>query len=234
MHFNETKLDGTIDDALVSIDGYSIKRHDRNRNGGGVALYIKDSIVDKCSIRVDLPESSLESLCLEVKPFRAAPFLVFAWYRPPDECVDIFRQLEECMQVLDSENKEIVLLGGTNCDILLNYSDGDSLNSNLPTRLMRILELYDLFSFHQLIKRGTRETLESSTLIDHIATTNKSNIVTSGVHETSICDHYMVYCVRTFRGASKRQHKSIATRQLKHFDQPNSKIMRKSSCCSIN
>ena len=80
---NETKLDGTIDDALVGIDGYSIKRRDRNRNGGGVAIYIKDSIVDKCSIRVDLPESSLESLCLEVLPFRAAPFLVFAWYRPP-------------------------------------------------------------------------------------------------------------------------------------------------------
>ena len=84
---------------------------------------------------------------------------------------------------------------------------------------MRILEPYDLFGFHQLIKRGTRETLESSTLIDHIATSNKSNIVTSGVHETSISDHYMVYCVRKFRGTSKRQHKNITTRQLKHFDQ---------------
>ena len=96
---------------------------------------------------------------------------------------------------------------------------GGSLNSNLPTHSMRILELYDLFSFHQLIKRGTRETLKSSTLIDHIATTKKSNIVTSGVHETSISDHYMVYCVRKFRWASKRQHKNITTRQLKHFDQ---------------
>ena len=98
---NETKLDGTIDDALVSIDGYSIKRRDRNRNGGGVALYIKDSNIDKCSIRVDLPESSLESLCLEIKPFRAVPFLIFAWYCPPNECADIFRQLEESMQVLE-------------------------------------------------------------------------------------------------------------------------------------
>ena len=138
MAINETKLDGTIDDALVSIDGYSIKRRDRIRNSGGVALYIKDSIVDKCSIRVDPPESSLESLCLEVKPFRAAPFLVFAWYRPPNECAHIFRQLEECMQVLDNKNKEIILLGDTNCDILLNYSDGDSLNCNLPTHSMRI------------------------------------------------------------------------------------------------
>ena len=61
--------------------------------------------------------------------------------------------------------------------------------------------------------------MESNTLIDHIATTNKSNIVTSGVHETSIKDHYMVYCVRKFRGASKKQHKNITTRQLKNFDQ---------------
>ena len=45
---NETKLDGTIDDALVRIDGYSIKRCNRNRNGGGVALYIIDSIADPC------------------------------------------------------------------------------------------------------------------------------------------------------------------------------------------
>ena len=29
----------------------------------------------------------------------------------------------------------------------------------------------------------------------------------------------MVYCVRKFRGALKRQHKKITTRQLKHFDQ---------------
>ena len=61
--------------------------------------------------------------------------------------------------------------------------------------------------------------MESSTLIDHIATTNKSNIVTSGVQETSISDNYLVYCVRKFRGASKRQHRNIITRQLKHFDQ---------------
>ena len=82
----------------------------------------------------------------------------------------------------------------------------------------RLLEVYDLFGFQQLIDRGTRETLTSNTLIDHIATTNKSNVVTSGVHEASISDHYMVYCVRKFRGASRRQHKNISTRQLKNFN----------------
>ena len=90
--------------------------------------------------------------------------------------------------------------------------------ANLPTHSSRLLEVYDLFGFQQLIDRGTRETLTSNTLIDHIATTNKSNVVTSGLHEASIKDHYMVYCVRKLRGASRRQHKNISTRQLKNFN----------------
>ena len=33
---NETRLDSTISDGLVSIDGYNVLRADRDRNGGGV------------------------------------------------------------------------------------------------------------------------------------------------------------------------------------------------------
>ena len=65
LDINESKLGGNIDDAF---DGYSIKRHDHYRNNSGIALHTKDSTVDKCSIYVDLPESSLEFLCLVVNP----------------------------------------------------------------------------------------------------------------------------------------------------------------------
>ena len=84
---------------------------------------------------------------------------------------------------------------------------------------MRILEFYNLFGFQQLIETDTRETLLSSTMLDHIATTSKSSIVTSGVYETSISNHYLVYCERKFHGASRKQYKYVTTRQLKHFDQ---------------
>ena len=70
---NETKLDGHIADELVDIDGFSIKRCDRNRNGGGVAIYVKDNLFDKCSVREDVPVSSLEAVCIECKPVRSAP-----------------------------------------------------------------------------------------------------------------------------------------------------------------
>ena len=42
-------------------------------------------------------------------------------------------------------------------------------------------DIYDAFGFELLIKEPTRVTLETKTLIDHIATTDTKNIVNSGV-----------------------------------------------------
>ena len=216
---NETKIDKNVHDDLVSIDCYMIKRCDRKRFGGGVAIYIRDTIFDKCTVPDDLSQSTLEALSIEVKPVRSAPFVVLAWYRPPNEAVDNFRLLEESLQCLDKEGKEIILLGDTNCDLPPESSDTDhsGLNTDLSPHSKSLTEIYERFGFHQLIKTATRETLTSSSLIDHIATTNKSNIVVSGVHQAGISDHYLVYSVRKLRGGVKKQHKNISTRQMKNL-----------------
>ena len=36
----ETKIDSTIDNSHIEIDDYVVVRNDRNRHGGGVAMYI--------------------------------------------------------------------------------------------------------------------------------------------------------------------------------------------------
>ena len=41
---SEAKLDNTVYDYEVAIDGYDIVRNDRNRKDGGVACYIRSSI----------------------------------------------------------------------------------------------------------------------------------------------------------------------------------------------
>ena len=41
---SESKLDETVSDAEVSIDGYTIFRSDRNRNGGGVVMYVNKNV----------------------------------------------------------------------------------------------------------------------------------------------------------------------------------------------
>ena len=42
----ETKIDSTIQNSDVEIDDYVIERNDRDKHGGGVALYIHKSTID--------------------------------------------------------------------------------------------------------------------------------------------------------------------------------------------
>ena len=42
--FSETKIDSSVQNSEVSIDGYSVIRRDRNRHGGGVACFVNNSI----------------------------------------------------------------------------------------------------------------------------------------------------------------------------------------------
>ena len=122
-----------------------------------------------------------------------------AWYRPPNVS-DCFDQMEECLQFLDREDKETIPLGDTNCDFLPKYSgEGDTNPNDMPAHSLRLLKLYNLFGFHQLIESPTRETLTTTTLIDH-----KSNIVSSGIHKSCLSDHYLSFCVRKFRGSCKK------------------------------
>ena len=44
LRITETKLDNTVSNEELKIDGYKLLRSDRNRNGGGVACFIKNNI----------------------------------------------------------------------------------------------------------------------------------------------------------------------------------------------
>ena len=84
IHFlalNETKIDKNCSSESLYIEGYKIERLDRNRNGGSVAFYIRDSF--KYIFRKDAPTSSLEIICAEITPPKSSPFCILSWYRPP-------------------------------------------------------------------------------------------------------------------------------------------------------
>ena len=73
---NETRLDSSILDCEVQIPGYDIIRSDRNRNGGGVAMYIRTVI--PYIIRKDLSQDTLELAFLTPcdQAFKSA---IFGW-----------------------------------------------------------------------------------------------------------------------------------------------------------
>ena len=54
--------------------------------------------------------------------------------------------------------------------------------------------------FIQLIKQPTRVTMNTSTLIDIIATNNPATIADTCVHPTSISDHDMVASLKSHEG----------------------------------
>ena len=50
------------------------------------------------------------------------PFLIVAWYRPPSDPPDSFKKLQGNLKCFEQVNKEIIVLGDTNCDMSLSES----------------------------------------------------------------------------------------------------------------
>ena len=191
----------------VDIEGYDILRRDRNRNGGGVALYIRQSL--NYVNRQDLSShEGLEILTVEIKKPKSRPFLLTTWYRPPDSKVEIFDKFESYLLKLDEEDKESMIVGDTNCNLLPQTPDRNA------EHLKFITETYQ---YIQLIDQPTRITTTTSTLIDHIFT-NKPYIITNhGVLHTGISDQSLIYAIHK-HNTPKTDPKMIEFRQLKNFD----------------
>lgn len=106
---NETRLDSSIPDGMIHIDGYDVIRKDRSRKDGGVCIYLRNTIY--YHIRQDIVPSGIEAVCLEINKPHSRPFVVLTVYRPPNAASEFFDHFENLLQAIDNENKEIYLLG---------------------------------------------------------------------------------------------------------------------------
>ena len=161
---NETRLDDSILDSEIKISGYDIIRRDRNRNGGGVAMYIRSNI--SFTNRTDLVREALEQICIEVTKSKSKPFLVSSWYRPPNSKIEIFNHFGEFLKLADIENKQIIITGHLNCN-LLEQAKG--------TYTAKLLDIFDIYLLKQHIQSPTRVTGSSQSLIDVIITSKDDN-----------------------------------------------------------
>ena len=89
---NKTRLDHTISSGEVAVSGYVLERKDRNRDGGGVALYILNTI--NYERLFDLECDSLEWIGTKVIKPKAKSFIVSSWYRPPRSNMATMRDFE--------------------------------------------------------------------------------------------------------------------------------------------
>ena len=206
---NETLLDETINDHEVNITGYEILRKDRNRNGGGVAVYVRNTI--NYISRTELDTNDLEAITVEISKPRSKPFIVNCMYRPPNSTVELFSAYEKLIEKLDSENKEIILIGDFNCD----WTGVKS--GTMKPQTNKLHEITEAFQFEQMIEQPTRVTEHSETIID-LVFTNKPELVTNfGVIHIGISDHSLIFLQRKI-SVPRFEPKLINKRNFKHYN----------------
>ena len=121
MAINETKLDDTFGSAELSISNYyEIIRKDRTRYGGGVALYIHNSMSYKFLNYIIVRE--IEALPVDID---GKSISVVTWYRPIGP-VETFDHVETNKSQIDSDNKECIITADTNCNLLSEIPDNST------------------------------------------------------------------------------------------------------------
>jgi len=104
---SETHLDATVFDTEISIDGYNVFRRDRNKHGGGIALYIRDNFpATLCSQFISI---GLESLWVKV---HLKPVLIGCCYRPPGTDVQYMNDLCVLIEKVTEVNCDIFFTWG--------------------------------------------------------------------------------------------------------------------------
>ena len=215
----ETKLDNTVPDEEININGYSILRNDRNRNGGGVACYIR---TDLCFNKKDIFSNSIEHVFFDLLIPKVKPISIGIFYRPPNVNTFLETFIND-LKLVDFKKSEVYFLGDFNINLLLNdkflLKENQSFDfRNLSSPLVsKYKELCQTFSLKEIIQDPTRVTSTTSSLLDHILTNNGWKISQKGVIDVGLSDHQLIYCTRKIFRIKSNMHKQIRIRSLKNY-----------------
>ena len=203
---NETKIDNSVSDHEIAIENYVTIRKDRNRQGGGVALYVHKSL--KVEILHHDSLNDLEIVAVVVHSKICKPLLVTTWYRPPSSTIDVLKAYEIFLQYIDSLKKDSILVGDVNCDILL----------QVPSSYTRMYgDINDIFAFEQInTTEPTRVTNQSATLVDHMLSNCSHRVKSHGVIHNGLSDHSISFLV--LKSESTSFSRTVQFRNCKNFD----------------
>lgn len=124
---SESKLNDSISDSSISIDGYRqpLRKDRPTNNGGGLVIYIKNNIHYKRRSDLELP--NIETIWVEINALNRK-FLLGLFYRPPNSSVDFWFSLENILENAVDHNLDLIILGDFNYDIIKN---SNACNSHL-------------------------------------------------------------------------------------------------------
>ena len=122
---SKTKLKEHKPNDVFKIAGFQLPfRKDNNTNGGGeIIVYVRDGILAKR--REDFETHDIACLWIEICPNKGKSFLVGNIYRPPDSKIEYNDKFEEFIDFVSNQNKEFILLGDFNRNLLGQEIDRD-------------------------------------------------------------------------------------------------------------
>ena len=144
-------------------------RCDRNRNGGGVAFYIRRNIG---YLQKHYFPREIENIFVEILIPKIKPLVVGIIYRPPNQ-INFLEIIKANFDKLDTNTKELYILGDFNMNMYYNdkhiVCDDNTISSKfLSSDIKNYHQFSTVHGLKQLIKSPTSVTCSTSTLIDHI------------------------------------------------------------------
>ncbi|XP_065679802.1 uncharacterized protein LOC136094122 [Hydra vulgaris] len=194
----------------INLNGYVFEHTDSHSNKGGTLIYIKSEL--KYNLRSDLiiqEKKELESTFIELLLPSEKNIIVGCIYRPCMNTNDFnITHMQTLLDKLSLENKNIVLLGDFNINLLKYDSCNDVSN---------FLDLMCSFSLFPLITQPTRITPKSKTLIDNIFVNFQTPNTKSGNLTVSLADHLIQFISLPCKNL-KQSSPKIYRRCFKNFD----------------
>jgi len=211
LSFCETWLNDDLA-CLTSFNGYnSIFKHKSGcKEGGGIAAFLKNDII--YTVRDDLffDESLLnqfDGLFIEIVNETSQNIILCILYRTPrfDSITLLTHHLSQKLDLMLSENKDIIIVGDLNID-LLKYQNhaatAEFLDHMLSVNLL------------PKITMPTRITEHSTTLIDHIFSNIDNHRCLPGTLPTDISDHFSNFIFVNSCNPSKHPPSTVSYRVI--------------------
>jgi len=191
LSITETWIDNKITDDTVSIEGYKVFRRNRDRHGGGVATYVRDSI--SASIRTDLQINDQEMLALELL-VNKMKVIVLTWYRPPGQLKNkrenFLNSFEKVVSSIICENPSLLVCLGDFNDRCTTWDE----NHNRSELGNNFRNLVTQLCLHQIVSEPTRITANQASLLDLVITDSPGYVNRCEIFDLiADLDHCIIY-----------------------------------------
>ena len=199
----ETKLDKSFPMKQFCIDNYKLYRQDRNSRGGGVMLYIKDTIPNRIIKEFSGERNSIDYITIELTTQRGKWNLTYIYCPPrvPDSVLSEF--MFSLSEYFVSRNTLCLFFGDLNQNFM---------NENALTCVC------DVHGLSNIIAEPTCFKAQNPTLLDVFLTDKRRSFVDHLNCDIGLSDFHNYTCVASKLFAPCEPLCKIKYRTMRHFD----------------